>query len=92
VKHWVSVCLWEKGLLMQPAGCQVLAFLSSVGNLVFLLFDGGARALVLSVTVGRLGLHALWGGKPPGTSRLARPGAWSSLGCVVIGSWHCVVS
>jgi hypothetical protein len=44
---------------------------------------------LLSGTVGRLGPHALWGGMPPGTSRIPRPGAWGSLGCVVAGSWHC---
>jgi hypothetical protein len=59
-----------------------------VGNLEFLLFDGGMRALLLSETVGRLGLRALWGGKPPGASKIAKPGAWSSLRCVVAGSWH----
>jgi hypothetical protein len=74
-----------------PAEKQVLAFLPSVGNLVFLLFDGKARALLLSVTEGVLGFHALWGGKS-GTSRLARPRAWGSLGFVVAGSWHCVGS
>jgi hypothetical protein len=25
---------------------------------------------------GVLGLHALWGGKPPGTSRITKAGAW----------------
>jgi hypothetical protein len=37
---------------------------------------------------GVLGLHALWGSKPPGASRIARLGAWGSLGCVAAGSWH----
>jgi hypothetical protein len=41
---------------------------------------------------GVLGLCALWGWKPPGNSRLARSGAWGSLGCVVACSWHCVAS
>jgi hypothetical protein len=35
---------------------------------------------------GMLGLHALCGGKPPGVSRVAKPGAWGSLWCVVAGS------
>jgi hypothetical protein len=38
-----------------------------------------------------LGLHALWGGKPPGTSRIVKLGAWSSLKCVVAGSWDWLV-
>jgi hypothetical protein len=36
------------------------------------------------------GLLALWRRKLPGSSRLARPGAWGSVECVVAGSWHCV--
>jgi hypothetical protein len=48
------------------------AFLPSVGNLVLFLFNRGARALLLSGTVGSAWPPALWGGKPPGTSK-----AWS---------------
>jgi hypothetical protein len=40
-----SVCFGGTGLLKVP---HVLAFLPSVGNLVFLLFDGAATALLLS--------------------------------------------
>jgi hypothetical protein len=60
VQHWSSVCFGETGLQVPPAEWQVVALLLSVGNLAFLLFDGGVRALLLSGTVGRLGLCALW--------------------------------
>jgi hypothetical protein len=49
--------LWGTGLLVLPAEWQVIAFLSSVCNLVFLLFGRGARALLLSRT--------LWSAEPP---------------------------
>jgi hypothetical protein len=42
-----------------PAEWQVIAFLSSVCNLVFLLFGRGARALLLSGTVWSAEPHAL---------------------------------
>lgn len=51
MKHWASVCLGGKGLLVPPEECQVLAFLPSMGSLPFFLFDGGARAVLLSWTM-----------------------------------------
>jgi hypothetical protein len=61
---------------------------SPVGILVFSLFDGRMRALLLSGTVGSVGPPCCVGRMPIGASRIAKPGAWSSLRCVVAGSWH----
>jgi hypothetical protein len=55
VKCWVSVYLGGSGLLVLPAGEQVIVFLSLVGNLAFLFFGGEANALLLSGTVGSTG-------------------------------------
>jgi hypothetical protein len=45
---------WSTGLLciLEEQEWQVTAFFLSLGNVVFLLFDRGARALLLSGTVG----------------------------------------
>jgi hydrogenase/urease accessory protein HupE len=61
--HWASVYVGGAGLLVPSAERQVIAFVPSVGNMVFLLFGQEVRALLLSETVGVLGLLALWGGK-----------------------------
>jgi hypothetical protein len=56
VKHWASVHLGGPGLLVTPEEEQVIAFLPSVQNLAFLLFDGGVKVLFLSGTVMSAGL------------------------------------
>jgi hypothetical protein len=66
VKPCNSVHLGGTGLLVPPAEQQAIAFLPSVRNLVSLLF---AECQGLSCCQGQwgvLGLHALWGGNPPG--------------------------
>jgi hypothetical protein len=54
MKHWASVYLGGKRLLVPPSEWQVIAFLPSVGNLAFLLF-GGLKALLMSGTLGSAG-------------------------------------
>jgi hypothetical protein len=85
VKHWSSVYLEETGLLVPPAEWQVRAFLPLVGNLSFSLFDGGARTLLLSGTVGRAGPPCSVGREASWSQKHA---AWGSLRSVVAGSWH----
>jgi hypothetical protein len=46
---------WGNGTLVPPAEYKGTAFLPSMGNLVFLLFNRGVRALLLSRTVGSAG-------------------------------------
>jgi hypothetical protein len=48
VQCWASVHLGEAGLLLPPSEFQVTAFLPSVGNLAFLLFNRGTETLPLS--------------------------------------------
>jgi hypothetical protein len=55
-KCWASVHFEEAGLLVLFTELQAAAFLPSVGNLAFLLFDGGRGTLQLSGTVGLSGL------------------------------------
>jgi hypothetical protein len=74
---------WGTGVLVLPAEWQVVPLLPSVGNLAFLLFDWGVKALLLSGTVGRLGLHALWEGSLL-EPKIAKSGA---LGSLHLGVW-----
>jgi hypothetical protein len=89
VKHLASVYLGGTGYLVLCTE-QVIAFLHSVGNLVFFLFGRGARALLLSGTVRyaeppcSVRREASWCHKIP------NPVAWGSLGCVVLYFWHWV--
>jgi hypothetical protein len=63
-----------------------------VGNLAFSLFDGEWGLSCCQGQWGVPGLCTLWEKKPPGASRIAKPGDWGSLKCVVAGSWHWVES
>jgi hypothetical protein len=69
-----------------PVEYQVIAFLVSVGNLVFSLFDGEERALLLSGSVGSAGPLCYVEKEASWYNRIAKPGAWGSLRCVVEGS------
>jgi hypothetical protein len=52
VKHWASVYVDRTVLLVPFTELQFIAFFPLVGNLAFLLFDGGESDLSLSWTVG----------------------------------------
>jgi hypothetical protein len=78
------------GKRVSGATCRVTGFLPSVRNLVFLHFDRGERARLLSGTVGSAGPHSMWGEKHPGVSRIAKPRVWGSLKCAVMDFWHWV--
>jgi hypothetical protein len=58
----------EAGFLVLSTEQQVAPFLPSVGNLAFLLFDGGAWALQLSSTVGSTEPLCTSGGWPSGAT------------------------
>jgi hypothetical protein len=73
---WCSHSIPQRGVRWILYPCRVLvvvpitSFFSSARGLEFLLFDGGARALLQSHW-GILGLCALWGHKTSRTSRIA---------------------
>jgi hypothetical protein len=88
MKCWASVYLGGTGLLLPLAEWQVIALFPSVGNLMFLLFGRGARAPLLSETVGSTWSLCSVERKASWCQKIANHGAWGSLGCVVEGSWH----
>jgi hypothetical protein len=58
------------------------------GKTEFPLFHRAVGALPWEDLVVALGLCALWGEKPPGTSKMAKCEAWGLLAGVAMGSWH----
>jgi hypothetical protein len=61
------VCLEITGLVVLPAEWQVIALAPSVENLAFSLFDGRARALLLS------GIGECWASMTCGEGSLLAP-------------------
>jgi hypothetical protein len=86
-KHWDFLCLRESDLLVHIEWQITTQLWSS-----FLLFDRAGSLSHRRAWWLVLGLHALWGRKPTGTSRIAKLGACGSLVCVAAGSWHWVSS
>jgi hypothetical protein len=58
----------------------------------FLALWWEVSALLLSGTVGSFGPPCSVGREASCTGKIAKPGAWGTLRCVVVGSWHWVAS